>query len=92
MLNMKMPLRKNEFVQVKTVEGKKILFNLDDGIVLRVNDVSSFLWEMIDGHHSGQDLAQTLTERFEVEPGIAYQDTRGVLETFFKDEFIDYVK
>ncbi len=77
-----------------------IKHRMDDEILLydpaidrthRLNTSATMIWEQCDGEHTLEDIAHTLTERFEVEFKTALNDTQTVVEQLGQEQLLSDV-
>jgi hypothetical protein len=66
------------------VDGEAVLVDPDRNVVRMLNTVGSRIWELADGTRTVDEIAEALTEEFEVEVSEARQ---SVVE--FVDELAD---
>lgn len=88
MLRMDVPVSKANDIQSKIIEGKVVLLNLDEAILLELNDIATKIWSSIDGKKTGQDIVDYLTENFEVERRHAEKDIYEFLKQLLRDGII----
>ncbi len=68
----------------RVVDGEAVLVDPDRNVVRMLNTVGSRIWELADGTRTVDEIAEALTEEFEVEVSEARQ---SVVE--FVDELAD---
>jgi Coenzyme PQQ synthesis protein D (PqqD) len=59
----------------RLVEGEAILVNAKRDEVIHLDPVGSFIWSKMEGDTTLQEIAQDLTEEFEVDLETAVQDS-----------------
>lgn len=59
----------------REVEGEAILVNARKDEVIHLDPVGSFIWSRMGGEAALRDIAQALTEEFEVDLETALRDT-----------------
>ncbi len=52
----------------------------EEASLFTLDEVAAFLWDQMDGHHTGRDLIQALEANYAVESGQAEQDVRAFLD------------
>ncbi len=52
----------------------------EEAALFTLDEVAAFLWDQMDGHHTGRDLIQALESNYAVENGQAEQDVRTFLD------------
>ena len=84
---------KNPSVVTRKVAGETILVPISRSIgnepcLYTLDDTAAFLWERLDGHRHGRDLARELTLSYEVSPEQAETDVQAFLEQLKSVELI----
>ena len=77
--NMQRPTRRTEFEE-RTVEGEMVVMDQESEQIHQLNETASFIWQLCDGEHDRQQIADELSEAFEVDPQTAQQDVTKTLE------------
>jgi hypothetical protein len=72
--------QKNPALAWREIDDETVIISPNDSVMHELNDTGSFLWKNIDGKKSAADLAQLLSENYEVTPDIALSDTEALLE------------
>lgn len=67
-------LRRIEGIAWRMIEGEAVLVNVRRDEVMHLNPVAAFLWSNLDGQASLADIAQAMTEEYEVNPEAALTD------------------
>ncbi len=75
--------KKGEFVS-RSIAGETILVPVrgqvgDLDAIYNLNEVAAFIWEHLDGHTNVGQLADSLTDEFDVTPAAAVEDARQFL-------------
>jgi hypothetical protein len=65
----------------QTLDGEAVLLDLEGRRVMGLNPVGSFVWELLDGQRTVEDLAAAVAARFGADPARAGQDVRAFLAT-----------
>ena len=68
-------LRRVEGIAWRLIEEEAVLVNVRRDEVMHLNAVASFLWTNLDGEASLADIAQSMTEEYEVDADTALTDT-----------------
>ena len=66
-------------VATRTVNGCALIVLADAGEVLVLNRSATALWQWVDGHHSGVDLATRLSYRYDLPAAQACADVGHLL-------------
>lgn len=61
-------------VAARVVEGQAVVVLADSGEVNVFNAVGTRVWELVDGRHSVQEIAEIVAHEFEVTPEVASRD------------------
>lgn len=65
----------------RIVDDEALVFQSQAGEVRVFNKVGTVIWELIDGSRSVNDIAETLSERYEVPVETAREDACEFIET-----------
>ena len=68
MLTSSKPLARKAVVLREEFDNWAILFDPDIGNAFGLNPVSIFIWRLLDGHHSINDIVEELRDNFESIP------------------------
>jgi hypothetical protein len=72
--------QKNPALAWREIDDETVIISPNDSVMHELNDTGSFLWKNIDGRKSAVELAELLSENYEVTPDIALSDTQALLE------------
>ncbi len=61
----------------------------DSNKMIRCNDTSAFLFEKLEKETSLDELADALTEKYDIDRATAYEDAKGVVDSLRKAGFIE---
>lgn len=72
-------------IVTRRVAGETILVPIapqvdQDSALYTLDEVAAYLWDLLDGRHTGRDLAASLTDRYQVSTKQAGGDVRTFLE------------
>jgi hypothetical protein len=81
------PMRSDEVVHFPAAE-QLCLHHLDSGEYFLLNDVGSAVWDLCNGEQSVAEIADELTERFEVDREVALADAIELLEQLEEQECV----
>ncbi len=70
----------NPTVRQRDFGNQIVLVDPDKVLVHELNEVGTFLWSLVDGARSADQMAQALTEEFEV----SHDEALGDVENFLK--------
>ena len=70
------------------MEDGTVIVSPVDGQLTVLNDVGSFVWELIDGQHSVTTIVQLVSAHFQVSRDQAQSDVLAFLETLEQRELI----
>lgn len=76
---MSYPIQKNPNLITRFIDGEAVIMLPEVGKVLALNEVGSYIWQLIDGEHSRADLLEALCHEFEVPKEEAAQDLNEFL-------------
>lgn len=65
-MSMQILIKRPELV-TRTIAGEVVIMIPEKGRVLGLNEVGSFIWELIDGSNSIEDIRRALCREFEVD-------------------------
>lgn len=88
-------MRAKEGFTLRTIAGEKILVaegkkNIDYGNIISMNESAAYLWEAIQGKDfDAEDLAQLLTERYDVDKEVALKDSRSIIKSWLETEIVE---
>jgi hypothetical protein len=71
--------RKNPALAWREIDDDTIIISPSESVMHELNETGSFLWSRIDGRRSAAELADLLTENFDVAPETALEDTTAIL-------------
>jgi len=75
-------------VAARVVEGQAVIILTDSGEVNVLNDVGTRIWELVDGKHSVQEIAETIVGEFQVSREVALEDTKEFLKNLEASQVI----
>lgn len=77
---MSYPVNKNPNLITRVIDGEAVIMLPEIGKVLALNEVGSFIWDLVDGQHSRGELVEALCREFEVSREEAAVDLEEFLE------------
>jgi hypothetical protein len=72
--------KKSSDTAFRVLGDEAIIVNFEDSFFYNLNKVGTFIWNRCDGQHSVDEIAQALTEEYEVSPETASHDCREFLD------------
>jgi methyltransferase-like protein len=75
---MKLPKRRADFEE-RTVEGEMVVMDQESEQIHQLNQTASFIWQLCDGEHDRQQIAEELAATFEIDSDTAEQDVSVTL-------------
>ena len=82
------PLRKKE-TSFTEIEGDLVLYNPISDAYLVLNATAAFIWKLLDGSNSLDEIARAMSENFRVEREEAKQDLLELLKVLEEKELLD---
>ena len=71
--------QKNPALAWRGIQDETIIISPSESVMHELNETGSFLWKQIDGHRNVNDLANLLTEAYDVSREKALEDTAALL-------------
>ncbi|MCG3139022.1 MAG: Coenzyme PQQ synthesis protein D [Phycisphaerae bacterium] len=81
------PQRLNHLV-IHELDQELLLYDPNLDRSHRLNPSASFIWQQCDGQHTVEQIAQLLTDHFEVELADAVKDTQSALQRLRAEQLI----
>ena len=75
---MKRPNRRTEFEE-RVVEGEMVIMDKESEQIHQLNQTASFIWQLCDGDHDQQQIAEALATAFEIDANTAETDVADTL-------------
>ena len=72
-------LQRNTTILWRELDGEAVLLSPSAGSSYNLNQVGTFIWKMLDGKHSSQDIATAICQAYEIEYEQALQDVENIL-------------
>jgi hypothetical protein len=66
-------------ISIRVIEGETVVLHLSAGQIHRLNPTASFIWDRCDGHRTAAEIADELTELFDVDYETAREAVRTTL-------------
>lgn len=74
--------KKRDDVSARVIAGETVVLDRDGGKVHQLNATASYVWERCDGRANPIEIAQELSEEYDVEPGQAARDVATLVGQF----------
>lgn len=65
---------RNSTMITRVIDGEAVIMDPQQGKVLALNEVGSFIWELLDSPHSRGDLLDKICREFNVDREVAAAD------------------
>ncbi len=75
---MQRPERRTEFEE-RLVEGEMVVMDKESEQIHQLNQTASFIWQLCDGDHDRQQIAEELAAAFEIDSVTAEADVADTL-------------
>lgn len=75
---MQRPNRRTEFEE-RIVEGEMVVMDKESEQIHQLNQTASFIWQLCDGNHDRQQIAEELAASFEIDSVTAEADVTDTL-------------
>lgn len=54
-------------VELKQFDDENLLINIETGFYFRLNEVRNFIWPLLDGKQSNEEIIEKIVEEFDVQ-------------------------
>lgn len=82
------PPARTEGLVVTRMEEESILYNPATGKVHVLNGTGAFVWELLDGKNSADDIIKKIEEEYQADPETARQDFEEFVKNLKKMELV----
>jgi hypothetical protein len=82
------PLRRSD-VTVRIIDGDALVLNQKSGLIHQLNQTANFVWEHCDGQSPIHEIANQLTEIYDVDPKIALNDVTEAVRRLRELELLE---
>jgi hypothetical protein len=72
-------LQRNLSILWRELDGEAVLLSPSAGSSYNLNQVGTFIWKMLDGKHTSENIAAAICQVYEVEYEQALQDVENIL-------------
>ena len=83
--------RRMDHVVLKTVEGKGILLNLEDGAYFDVDSVGLSVWQLCDGRTTLNQIVLRTSRTFKTDPERVSKDIQGFVSELKRRRLVEIV-
>jgi hypothetical protein len=81
---------KNPDIVARTEQKEALLFNPVNGDMLCINETGILVWDLCDGFHKIDDIAEKMIDKYEVPSEKAKKDCLAYLKDMKKSGFIGF--
>lgn len=82
-------LQRNTTVLWRELDGEAVLLDPKVGCSYNLNHIGTFIWKMLDGNHSAEQIATSICESYEVEYEQALQDVEGIIAELVQHKLLE---
>jgi methyltransferase-like protein len=75
-----MPYRVKQGLIAQSVDGELLILNREQEKIHQLNPVASFIWNNLDGQTTKEQILMAITEKYEVDQGVANHDLESLLK------------
>jgi SynChlorMet cassette protein ScmD len=90
MSNTLMPIANSVLVLREEFDDWAVLFDPDSGNGVGLNPVSAFIWKLLDGEHTEDEILREMGEHFEDVPEEAGEHVKEFVEELVRRGFAGY--
>jgi len=83
--------QRNSAILWRELEGEAVLLSPSEGTSYNLNQVGTFIWNMLDGRHSSYTIATAICEVYEVEFEQALQDVENLFVELRNNDLLQEV-
>lgn len=81
-------VKKSDKVAWRTINNEAVIISLGDTWVRGLNPVATRIWQLVDGKSTAEEIAQTLSNEFEINLVQAREDTQQLIEQLEKRRLV----
>lgn len=71
------------------IDGEVVMLHIEKGEYYSLDKIGSFIWNVLDNHHTFRHLVDILLEEYEVAEETCINDTKPLLEDFLDKGLIE---
>lgn len=90
-LGKKSMLQRNAAILWRELDGEVVLLSPAAGISYNLNQVGTFVWNLLDGKYSSADIATAICQVYEVEYEQALHDVEAILADLRSNNLVNEV-
>lgn len=83
---------KNEDAACRIIESQAVILTTEDGRLHTLNEVGTFIWELLDGKRATEEIIAKVPERFDVDKKGAEKDVNFFLGDLMRRHLITVKK
>ena len=83
--------QRNTKILWRELEGEAVLLNPKAGCSYNLNHIGTFIWKMLDGNHTSEQIATAICESYEVEYEQALHDVEDIVAELNQHELLNEV-
>lgn len=72
--------RKDDVVY-KVIDNEAVILTVNDSVLHTLNEVGTFIWELLDGERDAESIASSLSEEFDV----SFEQARDDVDRFLRE-------
>lgn len=84
------PARNDQKTAWRVIDKQAVVLSLEDKQIRGLNPMGTFIWELLDGRTSPNQIAKTISEEFEIDFAKAKKDAQNFLDELAKKEMISW--
>ncbi len=84
------PVTRSRSIEWNIVEDKAVLIHMEEGIVLKLDEVGTAIWTAIEGPSTIASLVAVVCDAYDVDSGTATKDVLRLLACLKAHEAIEY--
>ena len=82
------PARNDHKIAWRVIDGQAVILSLEDKQIRGLNPVGTFIWELLDGKTSLDQIEQNVLEEFNVDLAEVREDIQEFIKSLMKNEMI----
>lgn len=86
---MQQMLQRNTKILWRELEGEAVLLNPKAGCSYNLNHIGTFIWKMLDGNHTSEQIATAICESYEVDYDQALHDVESIVAELNQHELLN---
>lgn len=82
-------LQRNTKILWRELDGEAVLLSPQAGCSYNLNQIGTFIWKMLDGDHTPEQIATAICESYEVEYDQALNDVESIIAELNQHELLN---